>query len=203
MLTLIVLGATFAYADFPKPSPYPITWELKFEHSLPKRVTVQVGNSSVPQAYWYMTYTVTNKTDKEQMFLPVFEMMTRDGQVIRSDKNIPASVFAVIKGREKKQFLEPFPTIAGELRVGEDQAKDGVAIWPEPMAKMGQFSIFCGGLSGEAVILKNDKGEQMKDANGQLIIVRKTLQINFSIRGDDMHPGEDEVNETGTEWVMR
>lgn len=203
LFACLLLTATIVLADFPKPSLYPISWEIKFEHAAPRRVVVQLAGAPTPQAYWYMTYTVTNKTDKEQMFLPVFEMLTRDGQVIRSDKNIPASVFTVIKNREKKQFLEPFPTIAGELRIGEDQARDGVAIWPEPMPRMGQFSIFAGGLSGEAVILKNDNGEPMKNSDGQPVILRKTLQLNYAVLGDEMHPGQNDVNENGSEWVMR
>ena len=62
----------FLRADYPKPSPYPRSWELKFEHGIPKRVVVQVQCSPVPKAYWYLTYTVTNETDIEQLFLPAF-----------------------------------------------------------------------------------------------------------------------------------
>ena len=61
---------------YPKPSPYPKSWELDFEHGTPTRVVVQVPGQNVPQAYWYMTYTVTNNTDTEQLFLPSFDMAT-------------------------------------------------------------------------------------------------------------------------------
>ena len=53
---------------FPKPSLYPKSWELKFEHSKPKRVVVK-DEKNIPRAYWYMTYTVTNNSDSEQLFL--------------------------------------------------------------------------------------------------------------------------------------
>jgi hypothetical protein len=192
-----------ARADYPKPSPYPISWELNFEHSKPKRIVVDVPGSSAPKAYWYMTYTVTNKTDKEQTFLPIFELVTKEGKVIRSDKDIPAQVFDAIKGREHIKYLEPYTKTAGELRIGDDQAKDSVAIWEEPEAKMGTFNIYIGGLSGESVFLKNDKGEQEKDANGKPIILRKTLQLTYQIPGDEVHPGEDPVIEKDTTWVMR
>src|SRR5207244_10368152 len=61
-------------ADYPKPSPYPKSWELKFEHGTPKRIVVQAPPSTVPKAYWYMTYTVTNDTDQHQLFLLAFEL---------------------------------------------------------------------------------------------------------------------------------
>jgi hypothetical protein len=146
---------------------------------------------------------VTNNTDQERTFLPLFEMLTKDGQVIRSDKDIPRNVFDTIKEREKKQFLEPWTKIGGELLLGEDQAKDGVAIWEEPMPRMGKFSIFVGGLSGEHVQMKDDAGNVMKDKDGNPLILRKTLQLQYHIKGDEVYPGEDDVDPLPEEWVMR
>jgi hypothetical protein len=182
-------------ADYPKPSPYPKSWELAFEHSIPKRVVVQTATSNIPRAFWYMTYTVTNNTDREQLFLPALEMLTEDGRVIRNDFKIPRSVFEEIKKREGDRFLQPAALVGGELRLGPDQAKDGVAIWPEPAAEMGRFSIFVSGLSGETATTKGPEGKD--------VILRKTLQLNYLIRGDDVYPGEDDVNENPSEWVMR
>lgn len=204
----ILLSAGFfwtclALAEYPKPSPYPISWELKFEHDEPRRVVLDVPGSSVPKAYWYITYTVTNESDQEQLFLPVFEMLTRDGRVIRSDRNIPQPVFDRIKRREGKQFLEPFTTIGGEIRIGEDEARDGVAIWEEPDRRMGAFSIFVTGLSGETALAKDARGQEMKDAEGKPIILRKTLQVDYEIPGDEVFAGEDEIKQTGKQWVMR
>src|SRR5689334_19585967 len=191
----LLIPAAFLRAEYPKPSPYPKSWELKFEHGTPKRVVVQVPNSNVPKAYWYMTYTVTNETDKEQLFLPAFEMLTEDGKVIRNDINIPRAVFETVKKREGIRYLTEAALIGGELRLGPDQAKDGVAIWPEPSAEMGHFSIFVSGLSGEVATVKGPDGKD--------VFLRKTLQLNYIIRGDDIFPGEDEVNENPQEWVMR
>src|SRR5438270_807209 len=84
------LFATLALAPaasaFPKPSVYPVAWQLKFDHSLPKRIVIKTPGSESPVAYWYMTFTIVNNTDEEQRFLPVFEMVTDDGKAIRSDK---------------------------------------------------------------------------------------------------------------------
>ena len=202
-LTLMLLCCSAALAEYPKPSPYPISWELKFDYSTPRRIVVNVPGANAPQAYWYMLYTVTNNSDKEQMFMPIFELLTKEGTVIRSDNKIPPQVFDAIKKQEKKQFLEPFPAIEGELRLGEDQARDGVAIWPEPSPRMGQFSIFAGGLSGETAKLKDADGQPAKDSDGNPLILRKTLQLNFIIRSDGVYPGENEVNENPKDWVMR
>ena len=188
--------------SYPKPSPYPITWELKVKHSAPKRIVIDLPGQA-PQAFWYMTYTVTNNTDQARSFLPNFEMLTNDGKVIRSDRGIPYKVFTEIKAREKAKYLEHFTQIGGEIRIGQDESKDGVAIWKEPAPEMGTFSIFLTGLSGETATLKDAEGKDVKDAKGQPIILRKTLQMNYFVRGDEVYPGQDEVNTRPEAWVMR
>ncbi len=209
VLALLLLGIVTALVrardvgEYPRPSPYPVSWELKFAHATPKRIVVTPASGGVPQPYWYMTYAVTNNSDKEQTFLPVFELVTRTGKAIRSDNSIPAAAFDAIKLREKNHFLEPSYKIAGQLRVGDDQAKEGIAIWPEPDPRMGSFSIYVAGLSGEIAELRDDGGAVMKDKDGQAIILHKTLQLNYLIRGDEVYPGEDEVNEKSETSVMR
>lgn len=179
---------------YPTPSLYPVAWQFDFEHSLPKRIIVQEPGKASPEAYWYITYQVTNNTDRERIFLPVFEMLTETGEVIRSDRNIPIAVFNAIKEREKNRFLLPAAQIGGELRLGDDQAKDGVAIWKEPMPEMGRFSIFVSGLSGETAKAKVGEKE---------FTLWKTLQLDYHIRGDEIKPGHDEVNPVEERWVMR
>jgi hypothetical protein len=195
LIVLNLAALVKAEEPFPKPSPYPKSWELDFQHGKPTRIVVQPAGSNTPKAFWYMTYTVTNNSDAEQLFLPSFDMALEDGRVIANDINIPKEVFDTIKKREGARFLERAALIGGQLRIGPDQAKDGVAIWPEPALRMGRFSIFCSGLSGENATVKGPSGKD--------VILRKTLQLNYLIRGDEVYPGEDEVNEQPQEWVMR
>ena len=197
-----LIGASSrAWGQYPKPSPFPVAWELTFEHGEPRRVVVP-GPNGVPRAYWYMTYSVTNKSDREQVFLPRFELLTREGKVVESDRNIPAAVFAKIKQREGNQFLEPFTSIGGTIRVGEDEAKDGVAIWEEPLLRMGDFTIFVSGLSGETITMKDASGAELKGADGKPIILRKTLQLDYSLPGDE-RADDALVKPVGEQWVMR
>jgi len=171
---------------------------------------VDTPDSAVPQAYWYMTYRVTNHTDREQNFLPQFDLLADNGEVSRSDVNIPRRVFDIIKAREHNKYLEPITKAMGVLRIGDAEANDSVAIWPEPQPRMGHFAIFVTGLSGEAITLKSTDGKLIKVANADelkdktgLIFLRKTLQLNFFIRGDEVYPGEDEVNKDNEVWIMR
>ena len=219
--SLLCLGLSVAAVqtragDFPEPSPYPISWELNFDHGKPQRIVVPIPGQG-NRAFWYMTYSVINNTDEDRQFLPVFELVTRDGKIHRSDKGVPLRVFEEVKRRERARlpFIEPHYKVTGTLRVGEDQAKDGVAIWPEPMSEMGNFAVYVSGLSGETVTMKMVDGRPVKvkpenqamELKGvpekDVVILRKTLQLNYVVYGDEVYPGLDEVNVRPEAWVMR
>jgi len=187
---------------FPEPSSYPLAWELKFEHGKPKRIVVDVPGTG-PTAYWYLTYTVTNLTDAEQTFLPDFEMVSNEGKVYLSDRAISLKVFEAIKSAEGNRFLEPSRKVAGTIHIGEDQARDSVAIWEEPESRMGSFQIYVGGLSGEYVELTDDEDKPVLDKSGKQVILRKTLELNYEIYGDEVSPGADLVHAKPEKWVMR
>ena len=188
---------------YPVPSIYPKAFQFKFEHGLPTRIVVDLHDGQSPHAFWYLVYTVTNDSDQEQAFLPVLELYTKDGQAFRSDDHVKPAVFHAVAKREKNDLLESQYGIGGELRLGPDQARDGVAIWPEPSAEMGSFSIYVSGLSGEYAFLKDAAGSDVKGPDGNPVILRKSLQLNYLIRGDEVYPGEDAVNENAESWVMR
>lgn len=205
-----VLSVPAARAEkFPEPSPYQIAWEFKFQHGTPKRVVVKVPGTPNPTPYWYMTYSVTNTGDKPQRFVPNFDLLAEDGRVIHSDMALPPEVFQEIKKQEGNKLMLTSRQIEGDLNPGEDEAKDGVAIWPEPMQRMGTFSIFVGGLSGEFVEIKDKEGKPViskdpKTGEETKVVVRKTLQLTYHDRGGQIRPGSDDEHEGAVEqWVMR
>ena len=197
----VLAGAVTAWAEYPKPSPYPVSWELKFTHGTPTRVVVHVPGSDVPQAFWYMTYSLTNPItnegakDQERDFYPVFELLTEDGKIHRSDDNILPAVFDVIKTREGDKFLENANHMFGQIKLGEDQTRDGVAIWPEPATRMGSFTIFLSGIFGETA--------DVKDADGKTVTLHKTVELDFHINGDRSFSQDAVVDSVGTDSIMR
>ena len=196
---------------FPKPKLVPTEWELKIKYEKPRRIVVMLPGSDVPHAYWYLLFTVTNPTDVEQAFLPNFQLVTKMGTAIQSDQNIPQEVFDAIQARERIKDLEPLAKVAGRLLVGNDQAKDGLAIWPEPAdARMETFDIFIGGLSGESCFLKDGQETQIKDWTAlsdqekkDLIVLHKTLQLTFQMPGEGFRDNQDSIIDKGSQWVMR
>jgi hypothetical protein len=207
ILACVVLAsvATFsseAPARFPQPSVYPIAWELDFKYEMPRRIVVEIPGQTAPKAFWYMTYVATNNTSQEQIFLPKFEMLTKNGAVVRSDRETSPAVFEAIARRERSKPLQPSLKLQGQIRVGEDQAKFGVAIWEEVEARPGSFTIFVTGLSGETAPLTDSAGKPMLDKDNNPISLLKTRQLDFTVRGDELYAG-DPIEKTGDTWVMR
>ena len=221
LLAAMIVRPVAAAPDYPVPSTYLISWQLDFRHGKPTRIAVDLPGDPVPKAYWYLTYTVTNNGDKEQRFYPQMDLVTADGKVHPADQHIPKRVYDEIKLAERNPRLESFLTIDGPVRIGPAEARDGVAVWPETQLRMDHFQVYVAGLSGESVTLKKaDDGKMVKatpddivksdqamiadpKAPSLLTTLRKTLQLNYFIRGDDVYPGEDPVDVDPEEWIMR
>ena len=192
--------ATVAHA-YPQPSPYPVAWQFDFTYDQPRRIVVDTPRGR--QAFFYMTYTVTNNTDQERPFLPVFEMMTKDGRILRSDRGVPAGVFGAIVREERNDLLlDSLDVSDGPLLLGEDRQRQGVAIWPEPTPEMGTFKIYVGGLSGETATVEVG-GETVRNDEGRPVLLFKTKELTFRQLGDDQRPGNDPLVQVDEDWVMR
>ena len=193
----VALASAQAAPAFPQPKLFPAEWEFDFDSRAPKRIVVD------GTAYWYMTYTVTNNTDTERAFIPTIDLVTRDGQVLRANRGVPSSVYEEISKRFRSDELTP-PRRIYRLLLGDDQRVTTVAAWKEPMAEMGTFDVFIGGLSGEIVRLKDANGNELTNSDGEPILVRKTKQLRYKVRGDDI-PSErpDPIVPMLDTWVMR
>lgn len=204
--TLLVSSPTAIFAGkHPEPSVYPLpnAWYLGVKAGMLKRIVVAVPGQKAPNAYWYLPYTVTNNTGKEINFFPEFEMVTQDGKIHRSDNHVPLAVFQAVKKDNGNDLLVSANDVIGILHQGDDQAKDCVAIWEEPMPRMGTFAVYGAGFSSESVYAVDDKGEKIKDGQGNLILLRKTLALDYVIFGDEIAPDKDIVHLKKESWIMR
>jgi hypothetical protein len=211
LLTLAAGALPLALADgpdaYPKPSPVPVSWELKFTHSDPRRIVVKLPGEAVPRAYWYFSYSVVNTSDipgepaTERVFYPVFVMRTEDGSLINGNDGVHPAVFDAINAAEKNKFLEEPTLMGGKILLGEDQRRDSIAVWPEPSQRLGGFAIFASGMWGETAPANDAQGNTLKDAKGNDVMLHKTLMMTYHVDGDETH--FDRVRNTGEEFIMR
>ena len=201
MLAAVFFTAGLAGAGAKK--PYPTVnmlhhgWQLSFVWHKPHRIYVAVGHgvSRSLREYWFMRYTVTNNTHRDIFFIPGFVLTTDTGKVLHPVAGLSPRVLTKIRTVTGDQFIISPGLIAGKLLQGDDNAKDGVAVFTHVPVKARQFKIFVSGLSGDTALQKNPLTH--KD-----VVLHKTLQLNFWIPGESVRIVP-QPQFAGKKWVMR
>jgi len=203
----------------PEPFEVPTTWELQFDFRAPQPITVILPGRKKPTTFWYMLYSVTNLSrnpetgrGSDQDFIPEFVMYTDTGQTVVSNRRLPAGVFTSIRKRHNNPLLKGHTEIIGKLLYGKDNAKDGVAIWPDFDPKAGLIDVFVGGLSGETAEIKLPRPVTVTkiDTNGiettevtYKVILHKSLRLNFSVKGETKNRSYAKTKFIAKKWVLR
>lgn len=225
--TTLMLGDVAVQADRNEvgrgrePAMTPVAWEFELKYLPPRRIDVPIAGSDKVETYWYLIYTVTNKSGSTQRFFPQFQLVTEDLKVVDTDTGITANVFEAIRERHKithKYLVHPTQAI-GDLAVGDDNARESVAIWRGVDADANNFTIFCAGLSGESHMVRNPAFQDGKPetakapapagrerevvVNPKNFVLRKTLELKFEWPGSQ-EARERTVPTLGRErWIMR
>jgi hypothetical protein len=191
-LLIAMLAFASAAAAFPKPAAVPYRWELNFE-SGDLRLYV---DPSTNQAYWYFTYTVINRSGRDQLWAPKMTLFTDTGEIIDAGKDVPTRVTEDLLKLLSNQFLEDQNTIIGDLLQGKENAKEGLVIWKATSTRVNNLSLFVRGVSGETAQVKNP-------VTNETVTLYKTLQRDYLIPGDALARGSQAIGLTQEQWVMR
>jgi|SoiMethySBSTD1v2_1073268.scaffolds.fasta_scaffold00162_10 hypothetical protein len=189
---IALLAGAAALADYPKPAPVPYKWELEFEPG-PLRLYVDPQGDGT---YWYFTYQVTNRTGNDQLWAPKFVLFTDAGEIIESGRNVPAHITEELLAMLGNDLLEDQNEALGDILQGRENAKEGLVIWRPMQLSANEISMFIAGISGETARVKNP-------ANGQEIILRKTLQRDYLVPGSAVDRGSKPVDLVAQQWVLR
>jgi hypothetical protein len=189
LLVLVTLSAAIAY---PKPAVVPYRWELDFEPG-PLRLYVDPVTGA---SYWYFTYVVTNRTGDDQIWAPSFVLYTDQGEILSSGEGVPTVIEESVREMIGNPLLEMQNEVIGDLYQGREHAKDGLVVWRAPSTDVNELSLFVSGISGETARVENP-------ISGEELILRKTLQRDYLIRGDATARGSDPVELVDERWVLR
>ncbi len=201
-------------AAAPEPSPVPKRWQLDVECS-PLRWTT-VNTAQGPRAYYFMTYKVTNNSPVDLLFAPVFELATSNQNIFRSGRDVPVAVTNELLQRLENPFLEDQISIVATLLRGEENAKEGLVIWPVPADHLHEVSVYLAGFSGETATIEVPKVASpaaMASRTGEIPaapaaetekkVLRKTLMLRYRMPGDlNPHLGG-EFQPYESRWIMR
>lgn len=206
---IIILLAVTAIAipalSYPKPAkaPRPGIWTLDTQILQPQQITVNIPGVG-PRRFWYTIMTITNNTFEDLRVYPQCELMTDTFQILLAGQNTPAMVFDQIKRRHGSTypFLESLENFDRRVLQGQDNTRDIAVIWPDFDAQANSVKFFIAGLSNEIAAVKhptmvNEKSEPLE------ILLRKTLQLEYSIGGDPARRGETAMAFVSKSWIMR
>jgi len=89
-----------------------------------------VTDDATGDRFLVFTYTVANKTPRTQRFTPRFELLMGDGTLLEGGKGVDVDAGVRIRrAAAGPRALDQFQ-VMGDVAVGEQNAKEGVVIFP-------------------------------------------------------------------------
>lgn len=168
----------------------PKSWELDFQFHDPQRIVVTLPGSNEPKTFWYIVYSVVNRTGQDVMFLPSFRLVTDTLDVTQAGDAVPPVVYDRIAARHRADFpfFAPPHKVTGKLLQGEEHGRSSAAVFLPFDPNAAGFRIHVGGLSGEMERVPNyafdpDKPICSKE-NPQFFLLRRALEIRYDLPGD-------------------
>ena len=190
----------------PEPAiiPAPGQWTLDAEFTHPQQIALRRTSDNQPVRFWYIILTLTNNTGMDVGFYPKCDLLTDTYQIIPAGKSVSPVVFERIKTRHKKRypFLELLSKTSNKILQGEDNTRDIAIIWPDFDLKAKSIKLFITGLSNETAVVNHpvvldETGGPMK------IYLRKTLELDYDLKGDPTLRSSVSLDHKGRSWVMR
>jgi hypothetical protein len=194
------LTVAFTGGMAPEPSAVAKRWQLQVEFG-PLRVYSTTTDGG-PRTFFYQTYKAVNRSGQDVIFAPSFDLVDSDGTVVRSGRSVPDSVTKALLARLGNPLMQDQIAIMGTIQQGEENAKEGLVIWPCDNFRPGEVNIYAAGFSGETASvkapgLKDDKGKDV------YITLRKTRQLTFANPGDLEKRGDNPIESSSAKWIMR
>ncbi len=211
LIGLAVAWVAVAHSEpAPRPNVVSATWELEFKYQAPKQLTLTLPGWKRPRTFWYMLFTVKNRSGADQSFVPEFDLYTDTGEVLPSVGG-PSLVFIEIQKLQNNPLLRRLSSF-GKLLQGADNAMDGVAIWNDIPADARGFDVFVGGLSGEEAAVKlptpvmvEERGDdgKVRQVARDKVTLRKTLKLTYGLPGERASRAANPPKLLKKSWVMR
>jgi hypothetical protein len=179
-------------------------WTLDTEFTHPQQIVLHRTSDKKPVRFWYTIITLMNNIDEDVDFYPMCDLMTDTFQITQAGKDVSPLVFEQVKQRHKSRypFLELLNRSGDRILQGEDNTKDIAVIWPDFDIKAKNIKVFIAGLSNESVAI-NHPTEKDDLGNPQKVFLRKTLELNYELKGDPALRSSTTLKYKGKRWIMR
>lgn len=172
------------------PEPAPGQWQLDFT---PGDLRVYT-DPQTRQHFYYFTYKVVNRTGQDRWWAPKFELYQDSGSVRRSGKNVDPIIQKRIEALIGNRLIEDQYQVLGEIRQGEENAKEGFVVWSEDDLSATELHLCIRGMSSEMRKVQTPSGE---------VMMYKTLKLDYRVPGDPAARGGEPVACEHREWILR
>jgi hypothetical protein len=183
----------------PEPEPVPVRWEFDFREGPFRVASIDVPGIG-PRKYFYMTYRVVNFSGQDRMLAPSFDLVTSEGEVLRSGRGVPTVVTRELMARLGNPLLRDQLGMVSSISPGLEHARFGLVVWPATDLDVDELTVFAAGFSGEnAPYFTNDPetGEQIRH------LLRKTRMLRYASPGEIQGRRDRPFDLTEGRWVMR
>ena len=210
----VFIGVLFfsivTYACISRAAPEPALvsgpgiWTLDTKFTTPLPIIINTGNEGKSIRFWYTIITITNNTRNDVDFYLCSDLMTDTFEVIPSGKSVPSIVFNQLKQRYQRTypFLESSDKTENKVLQGEDNTKDIAIIWPDFDAKARNITIYISGLSNETAVIDHPV-EKDQEGKAVKVYLRKTLELNYNLKGDPASGNDIGMSFISKRWIMR
>jgi hypothetical protein len=198
-VALAVAGLLCMPGMAPEPDPVPRRWQLSIEPGPLRVVSIDLPSTG-PRSYYFFTYKVTNSSGNDLLFAPSFDLATDHGQVQRSGREVPAEVTRRIVADLENKEIQDQISIVGMLAQGEENAKEGVVIWPANSMHVSELMIYAAGFSGE---MRSVSTTDPKTGKTTTSTVRKALMLRFQAPGELRDMASKPIPMVEQRWIMR
>ncbi|MBX3410042.1 MAG: hypothetical protein KF859_09185 [Phycisphaeraceae bacterium] len=194
-----MLAALFVSVGLaPEPDPVPRRWELSIEPG-PLRVT-SVETPSGTRSYFYLTYKVTNSYSSDLTLAPSFDLSIGEGNTYRSGRDVPPDVTRQILESLQNPLLQDQISVVGTILRGEENAREGLVIWPAPSLRASEVTIYAAGFSGET---RSERVRDPKTGDTKPVLLRKTLMLRYQTPGEIQNWAAKPFDLLERRWIMR
>jgi hypothetical protein len=177
-------------------------WMIDVVFEQPQEISLRLPGDEQDTRYWYVIMSLTNKTGKDIGFYPACDLMTDTYQVLQAGAGVRNQVYEKITQRhsDRYPFLEPLEKAIGKLPQGADYTKDVVIVWKDFDKDARGVKLFISGLSNQTEAVEKPAAE---GAAAEQVLLRKTLELSYTISGDPAMRTEANLVYKAKRWVMR
>jgi hypothetical protein len=202
---VLLCGAAAGFAA-PRPAIVqgPQQWTARVMVEPLRMVVLPAAREGSPGRYWYVVLSVENTASRAIDLYLQADLLTDSFDLVPADRSVPPEVFRIVKARHAGTypFLEDLPVTGTRILQGPDHVRDFAVIWPDLNPEVKAVSLFIGGMSNETVAIDHPTA---KDPSGTptKVFLKKTLQLDFTLKGESDLRGDENVQLAVSRWVMR